>query len=116
MIPTVIDDYLADVTEPAHSTFEVVRSLIHSLVPDLQECISYGIPAFRTVVGVVAGLAVNKTFCSYYPFSGSVLDEVGEAIGGFSRTKSALHFPFDEPLSPAVVRVLIDARLRQIPK
>lgn len=108
------DDYLARVTEPARSTCEAVRQSIHQLVPNLEECISYGIPSFRTPQGVVAGIAVNKNFCSYYPFSGSVLDSVAEYIAGYGRTKSALHFAFDQPLSPAIIKILIDARLVQL--
>ena len=114
MIETVIDEYLAQVPEPAHTTFESVRALIHKMLPDIEECISYGIPAFRTPQGVVAGIAVNKKFCSYYPFSGSVLEQVADAISGFSRTKSALHFAFDEPLPSEVVSALIEARLAQL--
>lgn len=112
----VIEEYLATSREPERTTFEVVRATIHELVPNLQECISYGIPAFRTPRGVVAGLAINKKFCSYYPFSGSVLDAVAEQINEYSRTKSALHFAHNEPLPPAIVKVLIESRLGELDK
>jgi len=111
---SVIDEYLAQVSEPALSTFQTVRATIHELVPGLEECISYGIPAFRTPHGIVAGIAVNKKFCSYYPFSGSVLDQVADQIAGYSRTKSALHFEFDSPLPSGIVKVLVEARMSQL--
>jgi len=111
---TVIDEYLLNVSDPARGTFEAVRKSIHAHMPGLEECMSYGIPAFRTSRGIVAGIAVNKKFCSYYPFSGSVLDRVGQVIDGYSRTKSALHFALDEPLPPAIVEVLMDARMSQL--
>ena len=114
MIETVVDVYLAQVSEPARTTFQAVRASIHGLVPDLEECISYGIPAFRSRQGIVAGLAVNKKFCSYYPFSGSVLEKVDNLISGFTRTKSALHFAFDEPLQREIVEALIEARLAEL--
>jgi len=114
VIETVIDEYLAQVSEPARGTFETVRAHIHGLVPDLEECISYGIPAFRSPRGIVAGIAVNKKFCSYYPFSGSVLDKVAHMTAGFSCTKSALHFAFDEPLSRKIVEALLDVRLAEL--
>jgi uncharacterized protein YdhG (YjbR/CyaY superfamily) len=114
VIETVIDEYLAQVPEPARGTFQAVRACIHALVPELEECISYGIPAFRSRQGIVAGLAVNKKFCSYYPFSGSVLEKVDNLISGFSRTKSALHFAFDEPLSREIVGALIEERLAEL--
>ena len=111
---TVIDEYLLNVNEPARSTFQTVRTSIHVLVPDLEECISYGIPAFRTPQGVVAGLAINKKFCSFYPFSGSVLARVASSISAYSQTKSALHFAFDTPLPVSIVKVLIEARLDEL--
>ena len=114
MIETVIDEYLAQVPEPAHTTFETMRALIHKMVPNLEECISYGIPAFRNPQGVVAGIAVNRKFCSYYPFSGSVLEQVADAISDFSRTKSALHFAFDAPLPKSIVQALLKARLAEL--
>jgi len=114
VIETVIDEYLAQVPEPARGTFQAVRESIHALVPELEECISYGIPAFRSQQGIVAGLAVNQKFCSYYPFSGSVLDRVAHMISGFSRTKSSLHFAFCEPLSREIVEALIEERLAEL--
>jgi len=114
VIETVIDEYLAQVSEPARTTFQAVRASIHGLVPDLEECISYGIPAFRSRQGIVAGLAVNKKFCSYYPFSGSVLDRVAHMSSGFSYTKSSLHFAFDEPLPREIVGALLEVRLAEL--
>ena len=111
---TVIDEYVAQLPEPARGTFQVVRASIHALVPELEECISYGIPAFRSRHGIVAGIAVNKKFCSYYPFSGSVLEKVDDLISGYSRTKSALHFAFDAPLHREVVEALLEERLVEL--
>lgn len=116
MDSSVIDNYLEQVAEPAQSTFQTVRAMIHELVPDVQECVSYGIPAFRTPGGVVAGIAVNKRFCSYYPFSGSVLDQLGDLLAEYSHTKSALHFPFDTPLPRQLVEALLHARIKQLSK
>jgi uncharacterized protein YdhG (YjbR/CyaY superfamily) len=71
-------------------------------------------PGVSFTAGIVAGLAVNKKFCSYYPFSGSVLDRVAHMISGFSHTKSSLHFAFDEPLSPEIVGALLEVRLAEL--
>ena len=42
-----IDDYLAGLGEPQRSTLEALRSSILAVVPDAEQCISYGMPAFR---------------------------------------------------------------------
>ena len=71
-------------------------------------------PAFRVDGRVVAGFQATAAGCSYYPFSGSTLDALGDALDGFSRTRSALHFDADRPLSAALVRRLIRARRAEL--
>lgn len=108
-----IDAYLAAVEEPKRSTLEHLRRTILEIVPDADEGISYGVPAFRVGKKVVAGFAAFKDHLSYLPFSGSVLGRVPEAAG-LEQTKSALHFPVDKPLPKALVKKLISVRMREI--
>ena len=110
MKPKTIDAYLARVPAPQRATLEKLRRTIRSIVPDAEECISYGLPAFRLAGGVVGGFSATAKGCSYYPFSGSTLTTVGEAIAGYSHTKSALHFSAERPLPTPLLRKLIAAR------
>lgn len=108
--PATIDAYLAGVTGPRRATLEAVRRTIRSAIPAAEECISYGIPAFRLDGKVVAGFAATATGCSYFPFSGTTLDTLAPELAGYGRTKSALHFAADRPLPPSLVRKLLGAR------
>lgn len=115
--PASIDAYLAAIRdERRRAALERLRRTILAVVPDAHECISYGMPAFRVGGRVVAGFQATSTGCSYYPFSGSTLDDLGDALAGFSRTKSALHFDAGRPLSVVLVRKLIRARLAELPQ
>ena len=109
-----IDAYIAACDEPKRSTLEAVRRSILEVVPDAEQCISYKVPAFRVRGKVVAGFAAFKHHLSYLPFSGSTLGAVGAEVAGYGGTKSALHFPVDQPLPPATVKKLVEARLREI--
>ncbi|MCA9602240.1 MAG: DUF1801 domain-containing protein [Polyangiales bacterium] len=111
---TPIDDYLRGIPKSRRGTFEDLRKKIRSVVPKAEECISYGMPAFRLPGGVVAGFQPTKKGGSYYPFSGSTLATVAPFIEGYDRTKSALHFDLDAPLPLALVRRLLKARLAEI--
>ncbi len=51
---------------------------------------------------------------SYLPFSGSVLEQLGDELRGHTMTKSALHFPVDRPLPTSLAKKLIAVRLDQI--
>ncbi|HZU58434.1 MAG TPA: DUF1801 domain-containing protein [Actinocrinis sp.] len=113
MAPTDIDAYLADLTEPQRHTLSKLRADIHAVLPEAQECISYGMPAFRVEGKVVAGFAAFKNHLSYLPHSGSVLPALADDLADYTMTKGSLHFPTDQPLPRALVRKLISTRLRQ---
>jgi len=84
---------------------------ILEIVPEAEQVISYGLPAFRVGGKTVAGFAAFKTHLSYLPFSGSVLDQLAGRLGNYTMTKSSLHFPVDRPLPKALVKKLIAVRL-----
>ena len=42
-----IDHYLASVGEPMRSTLQQLRQCVMDVIPDAEECISYGLPAFK---------------------------------------------------------------------
>jgi uncharacterized protein YdhG (YjbR/CyaY superfamily) len=109
-----IDEYLRGVEEPKRSTLEAVRRTILEIVPHASETISYKVPAFRLDGAVVAGFAAFGDHLSYLPFSGSVLAHLSDELSGYTMTKSALHFPIDQPLSKAIVEKLIAMRRAEI--
>jgi uncharacterized protein YdhG (YjbR/CyaY superfamily) len=108
-----VDKYLSKLEEPKRATLQVLRESILRVIPDAEECISYGMPAFRVRGKVVAGFAAFKNHLSYLPHSGSVLDQLGEELVGHSMTRGSLHFGADEPLPDELVEKLISVRLRQ---
>ncbi len=111
-----IDAYLARVTDDRRrAALERLRRTIVAALPDAVECISYGMPAFRVDGRVVAGFQATARGGSYYPFSGSTLDGLADALEGFSRTKSALHFEARRPVPAALVKRLLRARRAELP-
>jgi uncharacterized protein YdhG (YjbR/CyaY superfamily) len=109
-----IDAYLEGLDQLKRSTLQQLREIILDIVPDAEQCISYGLPAFRVHGKVVAGFAAFKNHLSYLPHSGSVLPELGDDVAGYGGTKSSLHFPIDRPLPKPLVEKLIALRLREI--
>ena len=108
-----IDEYLAKVSGEQRRVLDELRRVLRSLLPEAEECISYGMPAFRLEGRIVAGFAATSKGGSYYPFSGSTLASLGRELEGYSSTKSALHFTPQSPLPRALVRKLVKARLAE---
>jgi len=108
-----IDTYLAALDEPGRSTLEELRRAILAVIPDAEQCISYGMPAFKVQGKAVAGFAAFKHHLSYLPHSGSVLVTLGDQVSGYEQTKGSLHFPADQPLPGALVAQLVTTRMHQ---
>ena len=108
-----IDAYLAGLDEPKRSTLEQLRRSILEVVPDADEGISYGLPAFRVQGKVVAGFGAFSKHCSYLPHSGSVLPALEADVAPYVTSAGALRFPVDEPLPASLVERLVQVRLAQ---
>jgi uncharacterized protein YdhG (YjbR/CyaY superfamily) len=111
--PATIDAYLSRVKGKRRAALEALRRTIRGIVPEAEECVSYGMPAFRLDGRIVAGFAATAKGCSYYPFSGSTLATLTRDLARYEGTRSAVHFEPDRPLPAALVRKLIRARIAE---
>lgn len=112
--PETIDAYLDAVDPDRRRPLVNLRRAIRRAVPAAEECISYGMPAFRVQGGIVGGFAVTKNGYSYYPFSGQTLSALGQEVSAYPGTKSALHFSASQPLPAGLLRKLLSTRLLEI--
>jgi uncharacterized protein YdhG (YjbR/CyaY superfamily) len=108
-----IDQYLDTLDEPKRATLARLRDTIVAIVPNAEQCISYGMPAFKVRGKTIAGFAAFKSHLSYLPHSGSVIPRLAEETEGYTKTKGSLHFPVDKPLPKELVKKLLDARMAE---
>ena len=92
----------------------MLRASILEVVPEAEQCISYGMPAFKVAGKTVAGFAAFKHHLSYLPHSGSVLSTLGDDVSGYEMSKGALRFAIDKPLPKRLVQKLVTARMREL--
>ena len=108
-----IDEYLGTLDEPKRATLAQLRDTIVAIVPDAEQCISYGMPAFKLRGKTIAGFAAFKSHLSYVPHSGSVIPRLAKETEGYTKTKGSLHFPVDKPLPKKLVKKLLDVRMAE---
>jgi uncharacterized protein YdhG (YjbR/CyaY superfamily) len=109
-----IDAYLAGLDEPKQSTLERLRRSIMEVVPEAEQGLAYGVPAFKVDGKTVAGFAAFKSHLSYLPHSGSVLAELGDDVAAYETSKGSLKFAVDQPLPKRLVKKLVTTRLREL--
>jgi uncharacterized protein YdhG (YjbR/CyaY superfamily) len=109
-----IDGYLARLEEPGRSTLRQLREVILQAVPEAEEGLAYGAPAFKVRGKTVAGFAAFKDHLSYLPHSGSVLSALGDDLAGYETSKGALKFAIDKPLPKRLVKKLVEMRMREL--
>jgi uncharacterized protein YdhG (YjbR/CyaY superfamily) len=112
--PQEIDRYLAALDEPKRRTLEALRQAILEILPEAEQCISYGAPAFKVNGKAVAGFAAFKNHLSYVPHSGSVLATLQDDTASYETSKGSLKFAVDKPLPERLVKKLVSARMREL--
>jgi uncharacterized protein YdhG (YjbR/CyaY superfamily) len=108
-----VDQYLESLDEPKRTTLARLRDTILDILPEADQGISYGVPAFKVRGKTIAGFAAFKNHLSYLPHSGSVFPELSDELTGYSASSGALRFGIDEPLPVPLVEKLIAVRLQQ---
>lgn len=110
-----VDQYLSKAPEPQRGTLVQLRAMLAAMLPDASEGLSYGVPAFLVDGIPVAGYAYAKRHCSYFPHSGSVIEQIDpDLLEGYDHAKGTLRFPVDRPPDEALIRRMLDIRLAML--
>ena len=93
------------------AALETLRKNIKAAVPKAEECISYGVPAFRLNGKFLVAYAAAKNHCSFFP--GAVIEQLKE-MKDYDTSKGTIRFPANKPLPPALVRKLVKLRIARM--
>jgi uncharacterized protein YdhG (YjbR/CyaY superfamily) len=111
--PGNIDEYLETVGEAERAALERLRRTIRSAAPKAEECISYGLAAFRLDGRPLVAFGAASGHCAFYPMSASTVTAHKQELAGYDTSKGTIRFPADEPLPAALVRKLVRARVAE---
>lgn len=107
-----VDSYLALVPEKMQPLLHKLRQTIRKAAPDAEETISYGMPAYRCH-GILVYFAAFKNHCSFFPASGSLINEMKNELKGFKTSKGTIQFTVENPLPASLVTKMVKARVKQ---
>ncbi len=111
---TEIDAYIDGFEGITRERLTETRALIHQLLPDAVERISYAIPCYRVGKHSVVFFAGYKKHVGMYPMpEGDAAFK--ELLAGFHSGASTARFPHNKPLPVELICQIVRFRLAELP-
>jgi uncharacterized protein YdhG (YjbR/CyaY superfamily) len=111
--PKTIDEYLAALSEDKRTALENLRQTIRAAAPNAEECINYGLAAFRLNGKNLVAFGAAANHCAFYLMSGSTVEAHKDELENYDTSKGTIRFQADNPLPAALVRKLVRARIAE---
>jgi uncharacterized protein YdhG (YjbR/CyaY superfamily) len=111
--PRTIDEYLAQVQPDQRAALEKLRQAILAVAPGAEECISYGLPAFRVNGRSLVFFGAWVNHCALYPGSSATLKKFRNELRDFQTSRGTIRFSPDKPLPTALAKKLVRARIAE---
>jgi uncharacterized protein YdhG (YjbR/CyaY superfamily) len=109
--PANIDEYIASFSPEVQSILEKIRQTIKAAAPDAEEKISYQIPTFALMGNLIHFAAFKNHIGLYPPVKGD--EKLQAAIARYKGEKGNLRFPLDEPIPYALIRRIVQLRVKE---
>jgi uncharacterized protein YdhG (YjbR/CyaY superfamily) len=107
-----VDAYLADLTPARKEALSAIRSLVHQVLPDVDETMKYRMPTFEREGAVLCSMASQKRYMSLYMDTALVEAHRAE-LAGLDVGKSCIRFRTLEALPLATVRAILQETVQQ---
>jgi uncharacterized protein YdhG (YjbR/CyaY superfamily) len=107
------EQYLAALPREQRTALERLRRTIIAAVPDAEEGLSYGMPAFKYRGRPLIYMGATKKHCALYGISAAI-DSHADELAAFDVSKGTIRFAAGKPPSQALVRSLVRQRMREI--
>lgn len=105
--------YIASTPSEARPALRKLRREIRAAIPQSEEVISYGVPAYKADGRLVLGFGAARGHCSIYVMSPAVMRRFAGRLKTYEVTKGAIHFSPEKPFPVALLRALVKARLSE---
>jgi uncharacterized protein YdhG (YjbR/CyaY superfamily) len=110
-----IDEYHKAFTGEALKRMKAIRELVHKVAPEVQEVISYQIPAFK--IGEKFHLIYYCAFAKHLTissvWSNALLKEFAADLKGMKVSKSAIQLPLDKALPIDLIKRILVFRKKE---
>ena len=112
--PQDVQAFLDDLPDLARSALLDLRRMILAVVPESEERIGYGVPAFYYRKRPLVSYGATGKHCAFYVQSPQVVDTFRADLDGFDLSKGTVRFQPDQPLSADLIEKIVIARMAEI--
>jgi uncharacterized protein YdhG (YjbR/CyaY superfamily) len=109
---TEIDTYLQQFHGLKLERLQEMRAILQKALPDADECISYGMPAYR-MAKVLLYFAGNAHHIGFYPTS-SGIKKFEHELGDWKCSKGAIQFPYEQKLPKGLITRIARMRKKEV--
>ena len=109
--PNGVAEYLAGLDPQKRAALQRLRATIKAAAPKAEECVSYGLPAFRSDGRMLVWYGAARAHCAFYP--GGIIGEFKKELANYDVSKGTIRFQPDSPLPATLVKKIVRARLVQ---
>lgn len=111
--PVNFEEYLAELPATVIQKLKEIRQLIQQTNAIAEECISYGMPAFKYKGKPLVYFAAFKNHIGFYPTAAGI-KAVETELSKFKYSKGAIQFPIDNKIPVTLVKKIVKIRTAQI--
>jgi uncharacterized protein YdhG (YjbR/CyaY superfamily) len=105
------EKYLAALSNEKCAALQKLRQAIKAAAPAAEECISYGLPAFRLDGKFFVAYGAAANHCAFYP--GSVVQMLKLELKNYDTSKGTIRFSPNKPLPVRLIQKIIKLRLAE---
>ncbi len=105
-VDPAVRKFIEAVKDERRLLYDQLEKVILGMYPDAEVVITYGVPTYKARSGRV-GLAYWKEGVSFYPFSGSYLDEFRAKHPAIKTSKGTVNFKVSDKIPLAALKKVI---------
>lgn len=108
-----IDEYHKVFPAELQERMQSIRKIVHKIVPDVEEVISYQIPCFKYKGYLIYYSAYAKHISLSHPYSEGFLKNFEKELKKYKVSKSAIQLPNDEALPLDLIERIVAYRKKE---
>lgn len=106
-----VDAYIQSFPEDTQKILEKLRQIVKTAAPEAEECISYGMPAYK-YNGPLVYFAAYTKHIGFYPVP-SGIESFRKELAPYIKGKGTVQFPLNQPIPYGLVKEVVQFRVKE---